>query len=397
MADREATSGAWGRLTALAAAGAAALPFALEMRLARPTQPLTDRWRQLPVAPRGATLLGISLRPRQIEALGLDAQSTLTTLLAYPFQVLRLGAYWQQCEPTPGAFVPDELDWQIEAAERSGKQIILCVGAIKSFGYPEFFVPAHHRLDAFREGALITPTAQPRLLEAASAFITRVIERYRDRSSIVAWQVEHEAVDPLGLEHSWRLATAFLEAEIQAVRAADTARPIVLNGFLPTTLLAGLFQWWRTRDQGDSLDIAQRLADIVGVDYYPRYGLISLAGRTLYMDGSRLPWQALRRAQLTTRIAQQGRKLMITEGQAEPWETVTTPPDPQGCTMFSCLPEHLIDTYNQWLTLDSGGEQGLYAYLFWGAEYWVRRQRGGDPRYLQAFARILEQPESVSP
>jgi hypothetical protein len=395
MSDREAVPGAWRRLAALAAAGAAALPFAVEMRLARPTQPLTDRWRHRPVAPRGATLLGISLRPRQIEALGLDAQSTLTTLLAYPFHVLRLGAYWQQCEPTPGAFCPDELDRQMEMAEQSGKQIILCVGAIKNFGYPEFFVPAHHRRDAFGEGTLIAPTTQPRLLEAASAFITRVIERYRDRPSIVAWQVEHEAIDPLGMEHSWRLATAFLEAEIQAVRAADATRPIVLNGFLPTTLLAGLFQWWRTRDQGDSLEVAQRLADIVGVDYYPRYGLAGLAGRTLYMDGSRMPWHVRRRTQLTTQTVQQGRKLMIAEGQAEPWETVTTPPDPQGFGMYSCLPEHLIDTYNQWLTPDSLGDQALYAYLFWGAEYWVRRQQGGDSRYLQAFARILEHSGSV--
>jgi hypothetical protein len=395
MADRETVTGAWRRLAALAAAGAAALPFAVEMRLARPTQPLTDRWRQRPVAPRGATLLGISLRPRQIEALGLDAQSTLTTLLAYPFQLLRLAAYWQQCEPSPGAFCPQELDWQIEAAEQSGKQIILCVGAIKNFGYPEFFVPAHQRRDAFGEGSLIAPTAQPRLQEAASAFITRLIERYRDRPSIVAWQVEHEAVDPLGMEHSWRLATAFLEAELKAVRAADATRPIVLNGFLPTTLVASLFQWWRTRDQGDSLDVAQRLADIVGVDYYPRYGLVSLAGRTLYMDGSHMPWQVWRRSHLRTQIAHQGRKLMITEGQAEPWETVTTPPDPRGLGMYSCLPEHVIDTYNQWLTADSRGARALYAYLFWGAEYWVRRQQAGDPRYLQAFARILEQSSNV--
>jgi hypothetical protein len=31
----------------------------------------------------------------------------------------------------------------------------------------------------------------------------------------------------------------------------------------------------------------------------------------------------------------------------------------------------------------------LEAYLFWGAEYWVLRQQQGDPRYLQAFARVL--------
>jgi hypothetical protein len=391
MIDPKIIRGAWRGLAALAAC--AAVPFALEMRVARPTQPMTDTWRHRPVAPRGATLLGISLRPFQIEALGLDVQTTLTTLLAYPFQVVRLGAYWQQCEPTPGAFCPDALDWQVAAAERAGKQIILCVGAIKNFGYPEFFVPAHHRHTQFVEGSLITPTTHPRLLEAATTFITRLIECYRDRPSIVAWQVEHEAIDPLGLEHSWRLATAFLEAEMQAVRAADATRPILLNGFLPTTLLAGLFQWWRTRGQGDSLAAAQRLADIVGIDYYPRYGLINLAGRTLYMDGSRMPWHAWRRRELISQARQSARALMITEGQAEPWETETTPPSPQGFAMHSCLPEHLIDTYNQWLTPNTRGAQALYAYLFWGAEYWVRRQQSGDPRYLEAFAHILEQSE----
>jgi hypothetical protein len=32
----------------------------------------------------------------------------------------------------------------------------------------------------------------------------------------------------------------------------------------------------------------------------------------------------------------------------------------------------------------------LYAYLFWGAEYWILRERSGDPSYLRAFARLLE-------
>ena len=39
----------------------------------------------------------------------------------------------------------------------AGKQIILCVGAVKTFGYPEFFVPAHHLPKPLREGALVEP------------------------------------------------------------------------------------------------------------------------------------------------------------------------------------------------------------------------------------------------
>ena len=80
---------------------------------------------------------------------------------------------------------------------------------------------------------------------------------------------------------------------------------------------------------------------------------------------------------------------MISEGQAEPWETITTPPNPGKQGMYSCLPEQVINNYNncmEWY----GQEASLYAYLFWGAEYWILREQGMDASYLQAFARILE-------
>ena len=244
-------------------------------------------------------MLGISFRPPQVDALGLDARATLQTLLAYPFQLIRLGAYWNRIEPAPGRFCPDALDWQIDAAERAGKQIILCVGAVKTFGYPEFFVPAHRLQHPLREGALVEPAdrigrcSPPRPPSSRASWSATGIGR-----PIVAWQVEHEAVDPLGMEHSWRLSAAFVREEVAAVRAADPTRPIMMNGFLPTSLPVRLQQWWRTRDQGDSLAVAQQLADIVGIDFYPRHALASIGARTLYLDGSRQPWQQRRRQQL---------------------------------------------------------------------------------------------------
>jgi hypothetical protein len=370
----------------------AALPFLAEMRLARAAQPLTDRWKTLPVAPRGNTLLGISFRPRQVEALGLEITDTLNTLLAYPFQLVRLGAYWDRCEPTAGRWNTSELDVQIEAAQRAGKKILLAVGAVKTFGYPEFFVPAHYRAGAFREGHLVTPTAQPRLLEAATRFVTQIVERYRDLPSIIGWQVEHEAADPLGMEHTWRLAEAFIAAEVQAVRTADSSRPIILNGFLTNSLVVRLSQGWQTRDQGDSLAVAQRLADIVGIDDYPRHALLSAGNLTLYLDGSQTPWQVYARTQAISQITRLNRRWMVTEGQAEPWETVTNPPNPNQMGMYSCLPEHLVENYNRWLAWNAA--VAPYAYLFWGAEYWLRRQKDGDGRYLNAFARILESSQT---
>ena len=79
---------------------------------------------------------------------------------------------------------------------------------------------------------------------------------------------------------------------------------------------------------------------------------------------------------------------MVSEGQAEPWEAVTVPPDPQNAAMASCPPERLIANYNDCLRWPGAN---LYAYLFWGAEYWVLREQRGDSSYLRAFARVLDE------
>jgi hypothetical protein len=233
-------------------------PGLTELRLRRAAQPLTGRWQRLPVQPRGAAQLGISFRPLQAAALGLDPDVALQALLDYPFEVIRLGAYWNRLEPPNGGFQPGELDRQLDAAERAGKQVIMGLGAVKNFGYPEFFVPGHHLGQPLREGSLVRPDERRPLLDGAIAFLHRVIERYRQRDCIIAWQVEHEAVDPLGMEHSWRLAEAFARGEVEAVRAADPGRPVMMNGFLATSTPVALQQWWPTRDQGDSLAVARR-------------------------------------------------------------------------------------------------------------------------------------------
>ena len=379
------------RTTALGIGAAVCLtvPLTLEMRLKQAKQPLTDAWQQMPIEARHATLLGISFRTPQVAALGLDARTTLQTLLTYPFQLIRLGAYWNRIEPEPGSFYTDELDWQIDAAERAGKHIILCVGPLKTFSYPEFFVPAHHLCQPFPEHTLIKPSAYPLLLMAATEFITRLVDRYKHRQGIVAWQLEHEAVDPLGVEHTWRLDADFVAKEMAAVRKADPSRPIMMNGFLPTSLPVRLSQWWGTRDQGDSLTVAQRMADIVGIDYYPRHALTAVGSKTLYLNGSKSFWQQQKQKQLFAWTRAHGQKIMVAEGQAEPWETVTTPPNPHGQGMYSCLPEHVIANYNTCMSW-SRQEAPLYAYLFWGAEYWMLRKQCADSSYLQAFARVIE-------
>jgi hypothetical protein len=354
------------------------------VRLSPSQRRLGDRWRQLAVEPRGSTSLGVSFRPLQAEAFGLDPRWALRTLLGHPFQTVRLAACWNRIEPEPGAFRTEWLDWQVDAAERAGKQIVLCVGAVKAFGYPEYYVPSHLLPEPLPEGSLVGGNTHPALLAASTAFVTRVVERYRDRGSVVGWQVEQDAVDPLGMEHSWRLALDFVAEEVEAVRKADPTRPIVMNGFLPTSAPVRLQQWWRTRDQGDSLVAAKRLADVVGIDYYPRHALAGGLGWGVYLDGRRRRWPG------AAALAGRHRRLMISEGQAEPWEARTVPPSPDGRAMYSCPPEDLIANYNRSLSWARRSGVHLDAYLFWGAEYWLLRQRDGDPSYLEAFIRVLD-------
>jgi hypothetical protein len=162
-----------------------------------------------------------------------------------------------------------------------------------------------------------------------------------------------------------------------------------MNGFLPTSTPVRLSQWWRTRDQGDSLAVASRMADIVGIDYYPRHALANVGSKTAYLDGAGTPWQRTLIDARLERIRRSDKMVMVTEGQSEPWEAVTKPPNPRDRDMFSCRPGHLLSNYNDTMRWSTAANP-LYAYLFWGAEYWVLRDRDGDSRYLRAFERVLE-------
>src|SRR5258708_20288777 len=116
----------------------------MSRRITRAAGPVAHRWRPVPVEPRGATRIGISVRPLQAEGLGLEPSATLTALLEHPFQVVRLAALWTRMEPAPDAFDPSHLDWQVESAERPGKQVIIAVSPVKNLGYPQFLLPTPH-------------------------------------------------------------------------------------------------------------------------------------------------------------------------------------------------------------------------------------------------------------
>jgi hypothetical protein len=364
------------------------LPLCAELRIEDPNQPLTDNWTRIPIVSRGSALLGISFRPLQAQAYGLEIRQTLSKLLEYPIQMVRLGAYWNRIEPNEGVFETSELDWQIDAVERAGAKIILCVGALKTFGFPEYFIPQHYMPKPFADGTLITSTTQPGLLDAAKNFVSMIVSRYKERESIVAWQLENEPADPLTFAHYWRVSTEFVKQELGALRACDPIKPVMINGGFIPSLSIRIAKAWQTRDQGDSLALAKAMGDIIGVDYYPRFAISSIASKNIYIDSTGVPWEQGNRDSLAQWAQSHEKKFMVTESQSEPWELTIIPPNPPHHALYSCTPQNLIENYNTWANCAKC--QPLYSYLFWGAEYWVLRWKSGDQQYLRAFARILE-------
>ena len=362
-----------------------------EWRLAPVSRRPSQAWRTMEIEGFDQISLGTSFRPRQAEELGLDPRMALSRILSLPISVVRLGARWNRLEGEDGGFSAADLDWQIEAAARATKRVILALGAVKNFGYPEFYVPAHRLQPPLVEGSLVTRASHPDLSAAACQHLARLVERYRDHPSIIAWQVEHEPYDPLGLEHSWRLGSDFVSEEVATVRALDPTRPVVITAFVATSLPVLISQRLRTRGQGDSLRAALDLGDAIGIDLYPRHALAAAGGLGAYLDGSHGAWPGAAPLTLT---ALRGRRLLVTEGQAEPWESVTRPPSPLGRWPSSCPPEGVIRNYN--LTVRWARRQGidLHSYLFWGAEYWWRRYDDGDASYLRAAERVLERSPS---
>ena len=218
----------------IAAAGLLAMPFALDLRLKATRQPLTDAWQAIPVgasAARPCSGLAFARRRSTRSASRPDRRSRSCSAIPFSFFASAPTgiASNRPREPSTRASLigrsrprkgRGEADYSLC---RRGQDLQLS-GVLRAgprSGAPDAGAPARH------------PGRHPSLFAAAIEFVSRVVDRYKSHPAVVAWQVENEAVDPLGFEHSWRLAAEFIGREVEAVRRADPSRPILLNGFFP--------------------------------------------------------------------------------------------------------------------------------------------------------------------
>lgn len=162
---------------------------------------------------------GISFNTLYAKELNLDWEEVYDAVINdLGVRRFRLAAHWNMIEPENNQWNFVELDKQINLAEENGAEIILAVGR-RLPRWPECHIP-QWAIDESWE------FQKKEILE----YIEVVINRYKDRDSIIYWQIENEPyLDVFATEHCGKLDEDFLKKEIEFVRSLDDTKPILVT------------------------------------------------------------------------------------------------------------------------------------------------------------------------
>jgi len=162
---------------------------------------------------------GISFNTLYAEELGLNPREVYDAFLDdLGVRHLRLAAHWTMVEPTKDQYDFSELDYQITRAEAVGADVILGVGR-RLPRWPECHIPEWAAGLSWKEQQV-----------EVREYIRAVVERYRENSAIVYWQVENEPyLNVFANEYCGDLDEDFLKEEIALVHSLDDSRPVLVT------------------------------------------------------------------------------------------------------------------------------------------------------------------------
>lgn len=293
--------------------------------------------------------LGITFSHQHASFLKLDPINSLSTLSGLPFDIIRLGIYWNEIQPKQNIFDFSKVKALLDICESQKKEVVLTLG-MKAPRWPEFYLPQW--ID------------EKKKTEAILNHISVCVKNLGNYSSIKYWQVENEPFDPSGPEDTI-VPPELLNKEVELVRSIDLQRKIIIN------------LWGNDMIKRNTIAYAAPLADIIGIDLYYRQYTKTFLGRSQY----RKPQSSEKT--ILHAVKHYNKPLWITELQAEPWEASM---DKNG--YFSENPKsispQLIEN-NFELACKCHPE----AILFWGAEYWLWREKQGDNSYIESVKKLL--------
>ncbi|MCH7604433.1 beta-galactosidase [Patescibacteria group bacterium] len=274
---------------------------------------------------------GVNFSQKRPGDLDLDWRETYIAILDdLGAQRLKIAVHWDTIEPEQDQFRFDDIDWQIQEAERRSAQILLVIG-MKTPRWPECHIPEWLRGMEKKE-------QQQQILE----MLETVVSRYKNSDAIWGWQVENEPFLEFGV-CPWMIDEEFLRREVTLVKALDETRPVVISG-------SGEWSFWTK---------PVRVADIVGTTLY-RKAWFSEYDR--YLEYSYPPVYYSRKADIIRFIYD--KKVIGVELQAEPWVPVA-------------LKDASLKEQSETMSLAKFQENIEYAkrtgfdeFYLWGAEWW---------------------------
>lgn len=268
-----------------------------------------------------------------------------------PLQKLRLIAYWEDLEPEQNKLNFGDLDWQVNEAQKRGKDVVLVIG-YRVPRWPECHAPGWakqlNKTD-FQKSLLI--------------YLGEVVNHYKSSESIVSWQVENEPF----LSSFGECPTTdanFLKDEVKIVKSADTTRPVIV------TASGELSLWTKEAQYGD----------IVGTTLY-RIVWNPVLGKFRHFIP---PAFYTLRAWVAEKLFH-AKNVIITELQAEPW-----------AQNDATITNTAFDKQTQYLNTDDLAKNvafakrtGLKEIYLWGPEWWYYREENGDPSWME-FGKTLK-------
>lgn len=285
-------------------------------------------------------VVGASFIPDYAASLGVDPQQTMDAMLnELQIKQLRLVSYWSNGEAEQGKYDFSQLDWQFAKAEAAGAKVSLSVG-LRQPRWPECHSPS------WVDTSKPAEQWQPQL----EAYMTAVINRYKDSPALHSYQVENEYFLK-GFGECQNFDRDRLVSEYNLVKKLDPAHPAIVN----------------RSNNGIGIPIYAPKADLYGVSIYKRVWDSGLTKR--YLEYPQPAWYYSFMAGVQKIVLD--RDMIVHEMQAEAWA-----PNGKQLTETSLEEQNKsLDAERLTGRFEYGRATGLRSVDMWGAEYWYYRQQ----------------------
>lgn len=233
---------------------------------------------------------GVNFSQMQAESLGLDWKKTyLAVLEDLGAKNIKLHTQWDFVEGKKDNFYFNDIDWQINQAQKQGAKLIYVVG-MKTGRWPECHLPEWAENLSKQE-------QQKELLK----YVKEIVLKYKNQKSIIYWQVENEPLFRFG-ECPWH-DKEFLKKEVALVKSLDPTRQVIISDSGELSL------WLNSADIGD----------VLGVTLYRKAWTPIVGNYGFYWSSIFSPTIYWMKTQLVNQFF--NKKVICVELQSEPWTT----------------------------------------------------------------------------